>query len=77
MRARTDVTELNEVIASWNEAKYSTRQQFTMGFKKTLKALEILEKPEAIFNRRLQSNPYHPFNMVERNSKWKCDCSRY
>ncbi|XP_058971785.1 cation channel sperm-associated auxiliary subunit TMEM249-like [Pocillopora verrucosa] len=38
-----------------------------MGFKKTLKALEILEKPEAIFNRRLQSNPYHPFNMVERN----------
>ncbi|XP_078353268.1 cation channel sperm-associated auxiliary subunit TMEM249-like [Oculina patagonica] len=38
-----------------------------MGFMKALKTLETLEKPEAIFNRRLQSNPYYPFEMVEQN----------
>ncbi|XP_022805697.1 transmembrane protein 249-like isoform X2 [Stylophora pistillata] len=38
-----------------------------MGLKKALKALEILEKPEAILNRRLQCNPYYPFKMVEGN----------
>lgn len=40
-----------------------------MGFMKAIKTLEILEKPEAIFNRRLQSNPYYPFQEVGRNSK--------
>lgn len=40
-----------------------------MGFLKALKTLEILEKPEVIFNRRLQSNPYYPFDKVGRNSK--------
>ncbi|KAJ7386363.1 hypothetical protein OS493_008484 [Desmophyllum pertusum] len=38
-----------------------------MGFKKALKTLEILEKPEVIFNRRLHSNPYYPFEMVGQN----------
>ena len=42
-----------------------------MGFKKALKTLEILEKPEVIFNRRLLANPYHPFEKLEGNSKWK------
>lgn len=40
-----------------------------MGFMKAIKTLEILEKPEAIFNRRLQSNPYYPFQEVGGNSK--------
>ncbi|CAH3179096.1 unnamed protein product [Porites evermanni] len=38
-----------------------------MGFKKALKTLEILEKPEVIFNRRLNSNPFHPFKKVGKN----------
>lgn len=41
-----------------------------MSFKKALKTLEILEKPEVIFNRRLNSNPFHPFKMVGKNSKY-------
>lgn len=41
-----------------------------MGFKKALKTLEILEKPEVIFNRRLNSNPFHPFKKVGKNSKY-------
>jgi len=41
-----------------------------MGLKKALKTLEILEKPEAIFNRRLNSNPFYPFERVGRNSKY-------
>ena len=41
-----------------------------MGFKKALKTLEILEKPEVIFNRRLNSNPFHPFKKVEKNSEY-------
>ncbi|XP_068677225.1 cation channel sperm-associated auxiliary subunit TMEM249-like [Montipora foliosa] len=38
-----------------------------MGFKKALKTLEILEKPEVIFKRRLKSNPFHPFNHTGGN----------
>ena len=41
-----------------------------MSFKKIVKTLEILEKPEAIFNRRLNSNPFHPFKKVGKNSKY-------
>ncbi|KAK2569980.1 hypothetical protein P5673_005842 [Acropora cervicornis] len=33
-----------------------------------LKTLEILEKPEVIFKRRLKSNPFHPFNNIGGNS---------
>ncbi|KAK3755314.1 hypothetical protein QZH41_014623 [Actinostola sp. cb2023] len=36
---------------------------------KTIKSLEILEKPEAIFNRRLTDNPYHPFQRDQDGSK--------
>lgn len=42
---------------------------------KALKTLEILEKPEVIFNRRLKSNPFHPFNNIGGNSKWILDAS--
>ncbi|XP_029208096.2 uncharacterized protein LOC114971698 isoform X1 [Acropora millepora] len=34
---------------------------------KALKTLEILEKPEVIFKRRLKSNPFHPFNNIGGN----------
>lgn len=41
-----------------------------MGFPKALKTLEILEKPEVTFKRRLKSNPFYPFNNIGGNSKW-------
>lgn len=42
---------------------------------KALKTLEILEKPEVIFKRRLKSNPFHPFNDIGGNSKWILEAS--
>ena len=36
---------------------------------KKLKTLEILEKPETIFNRRLSVNQFYPFEDLKRNSK--------
>jgi len=42
---------------------------------KALKTLEILEKPEVIFKRRLKSNPFHPFNNIGGNSKWILEAS--
>ena len=59
----------NDITASYRRSESINATTITMGFKKALKALEILEKPEVIFNRRLQSNPYYPFKRVERNSK--------
>lgn len=64
--ARPDVTNAVDINFFFLNDK-KTRSK--MGFIKALKTLEILEKPEVIFNRRLQSNPYYPFEKVGRNSK--------
>lgn len=71
MRSRPDVTNAAAVMTSLFFLFVSERKKkrSKMGFMKALKTLEILEKPEAIFNRRLQSNPYYPFQEVGRNSK--------
>ena len=36
---------------------------------KKLKTLEILEKPETIFSRRLSDNPFYPFEEMGTNGK--------
>ncbi|EDO33702.1 predicted protein [Nematostella vectensis] len=36
----------------------------------TIKSLEILEKPEAIFNRRLTANPHYPFERGTDKTKF-------
>ena len=54
----------------WHHKALTSIKKSKMSFKKILKTLEILEKPEAIFNRRLNSNPFHPFKKVGKNSKY-------
>ena len=63
----TDVTNAVDINFFFSEGQKKGGSK--MGFMKALKTLEILEKPEVIFSRRLQSNPYYPFDKVGRNSK--------
>lgn len=61
----SDITK----VANHQSSATNRARKIRMGLKKAIKALEILEKPEAIFNRRLNSNPFYPFEKVARNSK--------
>lgn len=63
-----NLSDITKVANHQNSATNRARK-IRMGLKKAIKALEILEKPEAIFNRRLNSNPFYPFEKVARNSK--------
>ena len=71
--SRAQLCNLSDVtkVANYQSSATNRARKIKMGLKKAIKTLEILEKPEAIFNRRLNSNPFYPFEKVGRNSKLK------
>lgn len=67
-RARHSTNYVTKVVMPPQRSNDHNKKS-KMSLKKTLKTLEILDKPEVIFNRRLNSNPFYPFEKVGKNSK--------